>query len=94
MLSAKSFLDGTKPVGGLICLRQPSSMFNADRGTPLHFAALYGADDIIDVLLHAGVNVNAETKKGLTPLDIALKNERTEAARLLRSAGAKEGNRQ
>lgn len=39
--------------------------------TPLMYAAYIGHDNIVNLLLEAGVNVNAATAKGLTPLMLA-----------------------
>uniref|UniRef100_A0A3P9PXR3 Uncharacterized protein n=1 Tax=Poecilia reticulata TaxID=8081 RepID=A0A3P9PXR3_POERE len=39
--------------------------------TPLMYAAYIGHDNIANLLLEAGVNVNAATPKGLTPLMLA-----------------------
>lgn len=39
--------------------------------TPLMYAAYIGHDNIANLLLEAGVNVNARTAKGLTPLMLA-----------------------
>lgn len=39
--------------------------------SPLMYAAYIGHDNIVNLLLEAGVNVNATTAKGLTPLMLA-----------------------
>lgn len=39
--------------------------------TPLMYASYIGHDNIVNLLLEAGVNVNAATAKGLTPLMLA-----------------------
>lgn len=39
--------------------------------TPLMYASYIGHDNIANLLLEAGVNVNAATAKGLTPLMLA-----------------------
>uniref|UniRef100_A0A3Q2TXX9 Uncharacterized protein n=1 Tax=Fundulus heteroclitus TaxID=8078 RepID=A0A3Q2TXX9_FUNHE len=39
--------------------------------TPLMYAAYIGHDNITNLLLEAGVNVNARTPKGLSPLMLA-----------------------
>uniref|UniRef100_A0A673BXS3 SAM domain-containing protein n=1 Tax=Sphaeramia orbicularis TaxID=375764 RepID=A0A673BXS3_9TELE len=44
---------------------------NFGRWTPLMYAAYIGHDNIVNLLLEAGVNVNATTAKGLTPLMLA-----------------------
>jgi hypothetical protein len=65
----------------------------------LHGAALRGADTIVQFLIDQGMDVNAVTKQGYTPLDVALgktivgqlpvPHESTVA--LLRKIGAREG---
>jgi ankyrin repeat protein len=72
---------------------------NAKGETPLHGAALRGADTIAQYLIDQGADVNATSKQGYTPLDVALgktivgqlpvPHESTVA--LLRKAGGKEG---
>lgn len=44
---------------------------NIGRWTPLMYASYIGHDNIVNLLLEAGVNVNATTAKGLTPLMLA-----------------------
>ena len=71
-----------------------------DKGeTPLHGAALRGADTIAQYLVDQGAKLNATTKQGFTPLDVAMgksivsqlpvPHESTVA--LLRKLGAVEG---
>ena len=65
----------------------------------LHGAALRGADTIVQFLLDQGMDVNATSKQGYTPLDVALgktivgqlpvPHESTVA--LIQKAGGKEG---
>ena len=38
---------------------------------PLHVAASYGNDEMLDFLLKSGANVNVRNNEGLTPLDVA-----------------------
>lgn len=44
---------------------------NVGGWTPLMYASYIGHDNIANLLLEAGVNVNATTSKGLTPLMLA-----------------------
>ena len=60
-------------------------------GTPLHFAALEGRKEIVELLIAKGGDVNIKTDDGLTPLDRAIKYQRTETADLLRKNGGKRG---
>lgn len=39
--------------------------------TPLMYAAYIGHDNVVNLLLETGVNVNASTDRGLTPLMLA-----------------------
>jgi uncharacterized protein len=67
--------------------------------TALHGAALRGADTIVQFLIDQGVDINATSKQGYTPLDVALgktivgqlpvPHESTVA--LLKKLGGKEG---
>ena len=60
-----------------------------DGYTPLHAAAGHNENsDVIKVLLNAGTDPNARAKNGYTPLDIATINENSDAAGVLRAAGA------
>ena len=60
------------------------ALFNA-----LHAAASSGNEDIINYLLEQKMDVNAATKNGWTPLFIAARDGRSEAAKLLIFRGAK-----
>jgi ankyrin repeat protein len=72
---------------------------NARGETPLHGAATRGADTIVQFLVEKGANLNALSKQGYTPLDVAL--GKTSSAQLpvpqestvavLRKLGATEG---
>jgi ankyrin repeat protein len=72
---------------------------NARGETPLHGAALRGADTIVQFLLDQGADINAVSAQGYTPLDVALgktivgqlpvPHESTVA--LLKKLGANEG---
>ena len=65
----------------------------------LHGAALRGADTIVQFLLDQGVDINATSKQGYTPLDVALGKTivgqlpvpHDSTVALLRKAGGKEG---
>jgi len=43
------------------------------------------------MLINEGADVNAKTKRGLTPLGVAIKQKQTERADLLRKHGGKTG---
>ena len=59
--------------------------------TPLHFAAYYGHEEIVELLITKGANVNAKANDGRTPIDWAITQDNTETADLLRKHGAKSG---
>lgn len=49
-------------------------------------------EDVIEVLLDAGANVNATDERGTTALDIAMSREETEKVQLIKRYGARKGN--
>ena len=60
--------------------------------TPLHYAALDGRKEVVELLIAADANVNAKAaKEGGTPLDLAILDKHTETADLLRKHGGKTG---
>ncbi len=59
--------------------------------TPLHAAAGKGLKEIVELLIAEGADVNAKDDKGRTPLDLAIINNETEIADLLRKHGGKTG---
>lgn len=60
-----------------------------DGAAPLHDAALGGSTKVIELLLARKAEIDARDSKGLTPLDYALKMERADAVRVLRSFSVK-----
>ena len=58
--------------------------------TPLIEAAANGHAAVIDALLRHGADVRARDKAGNTPLSLALARSRSDAASILRKAGARE----
>ena len=59
-----------------------------DGYTPLHFAALYGHQQIVKLLISKGAKVNAKSSKGLTPLHGAAGAGHRYIVELLISKGA------
>ena len=62
-----------------------------DGWTLLHFAAYGGNNEISDFLIKKGANLNEQTNKGKTPIDLAKGNLKKETAKLLRKHGGKTG---
>jgi len=60
-----------------------------DGVTPLHEAALWGHNEVAELLIANGADVNAKNDDGRTPLDSAIKDKHTEIAALLRKHGGK-----
>ena len=62
-------------------------------GTPLHLAAHSGLKEIVELLIANGANMNAKIEagkwKGQTSLSLAIQNNQTETAGLLRKHGGK-----
>ena len=64
-------------------------------GTPLHLAAHNGQKEIVETLIVNDANINAKIEigkwKDQTPLSLAVQNNQTETATLLRKNGGKTG---
>lgn len=62
---------------------------NKTRGwTPLHYAATEGRTSMMKRLIELGADVNAQTKAGITALDMAARKPSREAVMMLLRAGA------
>ena len=61
---------------------------NNDGGRPLHYAAVYGRVDIVQLLVDHGAHTNVVDKNGNTPLHLACKYGSIKSARLILSSGA------
>ena len=59
--------------------------------TPLHVASVFGKEEISELLINSGADVNALMKDGRTPLDLAIELKKTKTAALLQKHGAKKG---
>ena len=57
-------------------------------GTPLHFAA-YRGNEVVELLIANGADVNAKNQADATPLDKAIEKNRVETVNLLRKHGGK-----
>jgi len=58
--------------------------------TPLYNAASLGREDVVQVLLDRGADVNLTNKAGATPLHAAVVNGYTAVSTLLKSHGGKD----
>ena len=56
---------------------------------PLHYAAEGGYNEIVELLIDKGANVNAKDENGATPQDLAIQFKEFETASLLRKHGGK-----
>lgn len=56
--------------------------------TPLHYAAYMGNIDAVRLLIDHGANINQKDDKSRTPLDDALRCNKTDVVELLKSHGA------
>ena len=57
----------------------------------MHYAAIGGEKEVVELLIAKGANVNAKVVDGRTTLDVAIENKQTEIADLLRKHGGKHG---
>ena len=65
-------------------------MFNDSNETPLHYAILFHlSDDLIDLLIERGADVNARTSKGTSPLFYAIRTTRLNVMEKLLALGAR-----
>ena len=56
---------------------------------PLHFAALDGLNEIVELLIAKGADVNANYGIGYTLLDVAARSKQYETPNLIRKHGGK-----
>lgn len=59
-----------------------------DGFTPLIFAAIYGSNDIVNLLISSGADINYTTKQGYNAFYFACKNKNTSTAKLLLNNGS------
>jgi ankyrin repeat protein len=66
-----------------------TNLIDSDGNTPVHIAISNGANDnIVSLLVSRGYNLNRRNSEGVTPLMLAVKRNRTEAAQTLLRNGA------
>ncbi|XP_072048731.1 uncharacterized protein [Amphiura filiformis] len=73
------------------CLHQRAdinSKYDWDGNPPLHLAAMYGHQEVCDVLLKAGADVHGKNNGGKTPLHLASLDGHQEVCDVLLKAGA------
>ncbi len=70
-------------------VNEAASIGDALGWTPLHFAVSNSHEELVEMLVEKGANVNAATKDGLTPLSLAESNEYTDICEVLKDAGAR-----
>ena len=63
-------------------------MQGVDGHTPLHYAAVYGQNKVVNVLLSSGADINVATQEGITPLIQTTNNGHYSVAQLLLQQGA------
>ncbi len=62
---------------------------------PLHYAALYGANNVVEVLIRGGADTSAKDQQNrLTPIDVAQQHERDEIRQLISHGKPSETNDQ
>ncbi len=69
---------------------------NNGNQTPLHKAAFYGMDKIVNILIQKGAKVNPVIQStvsfnGMTPVDFAIRQNKLKTVDLLRKHGGKTG---
>jgi ankyrin repeat protein len=75
-------------------LRAVCGVSGANQGyNALHMAAVNGHTDAAEILIKSGVEINAKSVNGETPLDVAVRCGQTKLARVLKSHGAVRGTR-
>ena len=59
-----------------------------NKRTPLHWAAIAGMENTVQILLEANASPNARDARGRTPLHWAVRNNRTEVVKILLASGS------
>ena len=59
--------------------------------TTLHWATVFGKNEIVELLMAEGADINAKSDGGRTPLDWPIRSNAKETADLLRKRGGETG---
>lgn len=88
LLSVKEGLEKGAPLTYTLYLHDPDRGYGGVEFNALQAAASSGNEDIINFLLEQGLSIDEATPQGWTPLFIAIRDGRAEAAKLLVFRGA------
>ncbi len=80
--------NSTELIDYLISKEVPTNRTDIFGFTPLHTAALYGNTQVVQLLIEKGLDINARTRDGKTPYNLALERKKDETADYLKSIGA------
>ena len=83
LLSVKEDVENDAPLETVIYFSDEERDYHGVTFNALHAAASSGNEDVINFLLENDFNIDAQTPDGWTPLFIAARDGRTEAAKLL-----------
>ncbi len=88
LLAVKNDLENGAPLDYVFFFYDEERDYNDVYFNALQAAASGGNEDVINFLLEQGMNINAPTPQGWTPLFIAVRDGQAEAAKLLIYRGA------
>ena len=83
LLSVKEDIENGSPLETVFYFTDEEREYHGVEFNALHAAASGGNEDVINFLLEKGFDIDAQTPDGWTPLFIAARDGRTEAAKLL-----------
>lgn len=89
IIQAIKELSGPQPVPEKRRIGFHSNYIDSSHGSALSVAILQGHLEVLDFLIENGVNVNAEYHDGIGPLEVALRNPKSQVVCRLVCAGAK-----
>ncbi len=88
LVAVKNGLEDGAPLDYTLLFDDEERQYAGADFTPLHAAASGGNEDVINLLLDKGLDINRQTPDGWTPLFVAARDGRPEAAKLLIFRGA------